>query len=125
MCIRDSASAAQLIAIKAARSWYATDSRRFETASLFIQLGYLAAVFWSAARILRGNAPAGARALLALMLLIAAYHWLTTIAVLSILRYMLPAMGLLFCLLPALVYSKNTARSAAISASVSPAASVK
>jgi hypothetical protein len=123
--LADPASAVQLIAIKAARAWYATDSRRFETATLFIQVGYLAIIGWAAARTLRRNAPAGARSLLALIMLAAAYHWLTTIAVLSILRYMLPAMGLLFCLLPALVHSRKTARSAAISASVSPAASFK
>jgi 4-amino-4-deoxy-L-arabinose transferase-like glycosyltransferase len=121
----DPASAVQLIAIKAARAWYATDSRRFEAASLFVQLGYLAVSGWAAARILRGHAPMPARPLLALILLIAAYHWLTTIAVLSILRYMLPAMGLLFCLLPALLHSRNSARSAANSASVSPAASLR
>ncbi len=121
----DPASALQLIAIKAARAWYATDSRRFETASLFAQIAYLGMSGWAAARILRRHTPDGARPLLALILLIVAYHWLTTTAVLSILRYMLPAMGLLFCLLPALFYSRNRARSAAISASVSPTASVR
>lgn len=121
----DPASAFQLIAIKAARAWYATDSRRFETVSLLVQLGYLAIIGWSAVRILRGHSPKDARPLLALILLVTAYHWLTTTAVLSILRYMLPAMGLLFCLLPALLHSRNSARSAAISASVSPTVSLR
>ncbi|PJF25340.1 MAG: hypothetical protein CUN53_13285 [Phototrophicales bacterium] len=121
----DPISAVQLVGIKAARAWYATDSRRFEMVSLLVQLGYLSISGWAAARILRGDAPAGARSLLALILLVTAYHWLTTIAVLSILRYMLPAMGLLFCLLPALIHSRNRARSAALSASVSPTASFR
>lgn len=121
----DPASAIQLVAIKAARAWYATDSRRFEIVSVLVQIAYLAFIGWAALRILRGHAPYGARFLLALILLIALYHWLTTIAVLSILRYMLPAMGLLFCLLPALLHSRNSARSAAISASVSPTASFR
>jgi len=98
----DPAAALQLGAIKAGRAWYATDSRRYETLSALIQIVYLALIGAAAWRILRGHAPPNAKRLLALVVALMVYGWLTTIAVLSILRYMLPTMGLLFCLLPAL-----------------------
>jgi 4-amino-4-deoxy-L-arabinose transferase-like glycosyltransferase len=113
-------AALQLGAIKAVRSWYATDSRRYELVVLLAQGAALLVVAGAAWRILRCGTR-DMRRLLALVLLFTLSIWLSTTAVLSILRYMLPAMGLLFCLLPA--YSSRLARSDAMVASSTPAAS--
>lgn len=77
--------AAQLLAVKAARAWYATDSGRFD--------GWLAGL----QAVLLGLAVRGARRLprAGLLLAITAYFWGMTILAYSMLRYMLPAMGLL------------------------------
>jgi 4-amino-4-deoxy-L-arabinose transferase-like glycosyltransferase len=91
----------KLYAWKAARSWYATDSARYESWTLVIQLGYggsILAATWVAWR------QAGKARQLAFMVgLIVLYFWMMTIGVLSILRYMVPAIGLAFLLLPALL----------------------
>jgi 4-amino-4-deoxy-L-arabinose transferase-like glycosyltransferase len=89
---------ASLYLFKAWRSWYATDSGRFELPSMILQSLYLVAIVsgsWQSWR--QGGAR---RQMVVIVWLITAYFWLMTIAVLSILRYMLPALGLLFLLLP-------------------------
>jgi len=91
-------AALELVALKAARSWYATDSGRFESATLLIQSVYAGAILlatWFAWR--RGGAR---RRLASAVWLVLAYFWGLTILVLSIARYMVPAIGLGFLLLP-------------------------
>lgn len=91
----------KLYAWKAARSWYATDSARYEIFNAGIQsiYGVLALLATLAAWRQRGQAQ-----LLALTIwIIQVYFWIMTISVLSILRYMVPAIGLIFLLMPALV----------------------
>lgn len=86
MLRQDPAGVAQLLAVKAARSWYATDSGRLDAWLLAMQ-GVLLAL-----------ATAGVRRLphAGMLLAITAYFWGMTIAAYSMLRYTLPAMGLLF-----------------------------
>ena len=92
---------AELLGAKAARSWYATDSARNERLLLRLQLVYLAlaavggAVAWRTG----GAARAVALGVGALVL----YFWAMTVLVLSIVRYMIPAMALLFLLMPGLM----------------------
>jgi 4-amino-4-deoxy-L-arabinose transferase-like glycosyltransferase len=86
-------------AIKALRSWYGTDSGRFETALAFLQIVYLAVIARGTRRLYLGDAMA--RRMVLSFWGIAFYFWLMTILVLSIVRYMLPAIGLLLVLLPA------------------------
>lgn len=90
----------KLFLLKAVRSWYGTDSRRLETPLMLLQLIYLALILWAtkASWKLGGTA----RTLTVSVWLVAFYFWGMTIVALSISRYMLPAMGLLFMLLPAL-----------------------
>ena len=38
---------AKLLVIKAMRSWYGTDSRRYETGTVLIQISYLLLILWS------------------------------------------------------------------------------
>jgi hypothetical protein len=88
-----------LFAIKAARSWYATDSNANELALAATQGLYLAAVGWATWRAWRRR---GRERMVAIGLwILAVYFWGMTTLVLSIVRYMVPAMGLLFVVLPA------------------------
>jgi hypothetical protein len=89
----------ELFLAKMAQSWYATDSRTYDSSILLLQIvyGMLAITgLWLCAR--RKVLRAGHW----LVLAVVGYFWLTDIAVLSIVRYLLPAIGLLmgFCALP-------------------------
>lgn len=88
----------KLLAIKAARSWYATDSGRRETILFLMQLVYLSVLLVGLIGTWRDNT--NHRQLLVLVGLLVALFWGVTILVLSILRYMVPVIGLLFVFLP-------------------------
>jgi hypothetical protein len=97
-----------LLAIKAVRSWYGTDSQRFEILSFVIQSLYLG--FASAGVCLAWQKRKTTRPLIMLLGVVVLYFWAVTIMVLSILRYMIPAMGLLFIAIPGVLpdtMSKN------------------
>lgn len=98
---RSPAATAQFFAVKAARAWYATDSGRNHRPLLALQSAYLSLILAGLFFSLRG--PLSARRLALLVLCVAALFWAMTTAVLSIVRYMVPAMGLLFLPVPALV----------------------
>lgn len=87
-----------LIGIKALRSWYATDSGRFEIPSLLVQIIYLSLIIWGGWVAWRDLPPH--RPYLVLIALLTLYFWAMTLLVLSIVRYMLPLIGLLLTLLP-------------------------
>jgi hypothetical protein len=86
----------KLFGLKVARGWYGTDSHRHELVMFLMQLPYLAlaalGVFqaWRAGGLWRQIAV--------LCLLMVAYFWLLTTVVLSIARYMVPAMPLFIIL---------------------------
>jgi len=88
----------ELYLVKAARSWYGSDSQSADSRVLRLQLGFLAISsigLWGTWRM------GGYRsACTVLCLVFVLYFWAMTILVLSILRYMVPAMGLLFLLVP-------------------------
>lgn len=87
----------KLFIIKAVRSWYATDSGRFENFALPIQLLYLTVSLYGSWKMWqRGDR----RELIVAIWLIVFYFWSMTTIALSILRYMFPAMGLLFIFIP-------------------------
>jgi 4-amino-4-deoxy-L-arabinose transferase-like glycosyltransferase len=90
----------ELFAIKAARSWYGTDSQQYDRWILIIQIPYLIAIGWGLIATMKHNRPA--RLLGGIILLIGLYFWGMTTLVLSIVRYMIPAIGLLFILVPAI-----------------------
>jgi len=83
---------AELFAIKASRSWYATDSRRLEKESAAVQLLYLVPGVWALIVAGRRKPPQSTFALL--VILFTGYFWVMSILTLSIVRYMLPAMAL-------------------------------
>lgn len=86
----------RLLLMKLGRSWYGTDSRRLEKPILLIQLAYLVLVAWGAwSAWKRGGAY---KKFVIAALLITVYFWGMTFLALSILRYMVPVVGLLFVL---------------------------
>lgn len=91
----------ELYLVKAARSWYATDSGRYETPLLGIQIAYGILILTSV--VLAWHRLEGNRCLPLLMGCVVVYFWLMTIAVLSIVRYMTPPAGLLFLFPPGAV----------------------
>ena len=94
---------AKLFIIKLARSWYATDSQRFETLIIFIQIPYLLLILWSSK--LAWNEGGIQQTLVISVWLMILYFWAMTTVSSTIVRYMVPAMGLSFFLLPVLFQS--------------------
>jgi 4-amino-4-deoxy-L-arabinose transferase-like glycosyltransferase len=81
---------------KAVRSWYATDSHRLELGSALIQIIYLTTA--TLGGLVAWRLRDKWRDYVIFTLLLVLYFWVTTISVLSILRYMMPVMGLLIIL---------------------------
>jgi hypothetical protein len=98
-----------LLLLKTARAWYATDSGRHELPVLLVQLPYLAAIAWSLRPAWRRN-----RALVVTVAALALYFWMMAMTALTIVRYLVPAIGLLFALLPALALRGKTAVSTSL-----------
>ena len=95
------AAVAELLGRKIARSWYGTDSGQYEWPILVMQLLYSVPLLLG----LRATWRSGrefSRGLVCAALAVVVYSWGMTVAVLSIVRYMMPAIGLLFAFLPAL-----------------------
>jgi 4-amino-4-deoxy-L-arabinose transferase-like glycosyltransferase len=84
----------ELLAYKLVRSWYGTDSLRLEQPIAVVQLGYLSVA--GAGMVMALRRGADQRRLAILVLLLVALFWLMTVSVLAIVRYMAPALSLLF-----------------------------
>jgi 4-amino-4-deoxy-L-arabinose transferase-like glycosyltransferase len=104
--------ATELLAIKIARSWYATDSQRLDMLILLMQLPCIAFLAWGLCRALRMGGKPRQYGLLALLL--TGYSWIMATTALSVVRYMLPVIGLLFVLIPA-VFHKSPAKPRSLS----------
>lgn len=90
---------AKFLAWKAARVWYATDSRRYDVVISLLQIPYLALLAWSVFRAW-GEGPGPAR--LALLLVgCCTLFWAMAFVALSIVRYVVPAIVLSFAIVPA------------------------
>jgi hypothetical protein len=95
------AAVVELVGRKLARSWYGTDSGRYEGTILVLQILYSIPLLGG----LRATWRSGrqfSRGLVCAALAVVVYFWAMTVAVLSIVRYTMPAIGLLFVFLPAL-----------------------
>ena len=105
---------ARFALIKAARSWYGTDSRTLEEATLALQAIYLLLIVWGSGVVFLGrfrpafDRPDDLRRMVAGNWLIAAYFWAMTMTAVPLLRYMMPLMGPLFVALPAVHVSLRT-----------------
>jgi 4-amino-4-deoxy-L-arabinose transferase-like glycosyltransferase len=95
--VQNPLGALQFFGLKAARSWYGTESGRLETLNMALQSVYLLAVIWGGLIVWQiGN---GQKRYLIFILVLGLYFWLMTVLVLSIMRYMVPMMGLLMPLI--------------------------
>ena len=104
-------AAFKLAGIKLARAWYATDSERMERPIIFVQVVYIL-IFLAATR--RAWALEGQRRQLAVTIwAIVCCFWASNLLSLPIVRYMTPAIGLLFLLVPSLVPSLGASPSSA------------
>lgn len=92
-------AAAKLLGLKIVRSWYGTDSGRYETQIMLLQLPYLLLMLWGTWQAWRAGGPP--RKLAVIVWITVLYFWGMSILVVSMLRYMLPAMGFLFVILAA------------------------
>jgi 4-amino-4-deoxy-L-arabinose transferase-like glycosyltransferase len=92
----------KLYLVKAKRGWYATDSGRYETAIMAIQAVYFVLIICGGmgAWWIGGKPRELAISAAALVL----YFWMMTTLVLSILRYMVPVIGLCMILVPGLSF---------------------
>jgi hypothetical protein len=92
----------KLLLLKTLRSWYATDSARYENLILPIQLVYLGLILWGLIAAWRSRGRP--RLYASFVVLTSLYFWLATTSALSILRYMIPAMCLLMTIIPAGIF---------------------
>ena len=83
----------KMLWVQASRSWYATESLRFEQYLMVYQLPYLLLAAIGLLSLLLGDDRQRTAALF--IALVVLYFWAMTTLVLSILRYMVPAMALL------------------------------
>ncbi len=90
---------AKLLVIKVMRSWYGTDSRRYEVVTMLIQVPYFLLILWGTMTAWKRGGVS--RQLSVGIWAIVLYFWGMTVLVVPILRYMTPVMGLLFLLIPA------------------------
>ena len=86
----------ELYAWKAARAWYGTDTERFEKEGVVLQLFCLALLLWSSVAAWRSNPT-----FTAVVWTFVLYFWFMAIVAFTLVRYMIPGIGLLFTLLPA------------------------
>lgn len=92
------AATLKMLGLKMLRAWYGTNTGRLETLIIPVQVGYLTLISWSClASLRRSDFPPAATWMVILNL---GYFWAVTVLVLSILRYMVPAIGLSFILAP-------------------------
>jgi len=104
---RDPVAVLKLIGLKIMRSWYATDSGRYETPIMLLQAGYFVVILIGSIRVFgRRTLSSIQRKVSIYIIAIVAYYWLMTISVLSIVRYMTPVIGLLFIFIPG-IWKKN------------------
>jgi len=82
----------KLIGWKAVRSWYATSQMWWEGRILTVQIFYLLSAFWGLIYAIRKFKDK--IFWITFFLIIIFYFWLMTISALSIMRYMVPVMGL-------------------------------
>jgi hypothetical protein len=91
--------------LKLTRAWYGTDSNRYERIASYLQFVYFLAIIPAIVLILyrREN-----RLLARIAIGISLYFWLLASIFTPLVRYMIPALGLLFTLIPALWATKSS-----------------
>ena len=94
-------AAVEFLLIKIARAWYGTYTHGFETITRSLQVCYLGLIIYSMWRIIDYRLLP--RRILLLFMAIVLYFWTIAVMFEPLVRYMVPALGILFVCLPALV----------------------
>jgi 4-amino-4-deoxy-L-arabinose transferase-like glycosyltransferase len=97
-----------LMGMKLLRAWYGTDSQRLDRYIALLQLVYLLVLVrggWVA-----WKAGGERRRLVVVVMVVVAYFWLMSALALPLVRYMVPAIGLGFLLVPVLAEKGETRR---------------
>jgi 4-amino-4-deoxy-L-arabinose transferase-like glycosyltransferase len=87
-----------LVGMKLARAWYGTDSQRLDRYLALAQLMYVALLAW--ATWIAWHARGERRRLVIIITWVVVYFWVMTVVALPLVRYMVPAIGLAFLLIP-------------------------
>jgi|APSaa5957512535_1039671.scaffolds.fasta_scaffold24813_2 hypothetical protein len=97
--------AARFLWLKISRSWYGTDSHRNESAALLLQVFYL---ILCGLGLIRSMQSPRTRNLALISALTTLYFWSFTVTFTPLVRYMIPALGVLFLVAPGVFSSVKT-----------------
>lgn len=105
------AAVAKLLLLKAARSWYGTDSERFEHLTLMLQVPYAGMILWST--LAAWSSGAGGRIFALSLWLLVLYFWAMALLGVSLVRYMVPVLALNVVAFPSLIPRSRALRAMA------------
>ncbi len=91
--------AIKFVWLKIKRSWYGTDSHRYEKYAALLQIVYLLIIVPALIKVLRDKEN---RFIAIIAIAITGYFWLFCVMFTPLVRYMIPAIGVLFTLIPGL-----------------------
>ena len=103
--LEDPLGALYLLGIKVVRSWYGTDSHKLESYAIGIQLVYISMISLSLIGIIKKSLVH--KEILFIVLALILYYWATSVLFEPLVRYLIPALGLLMILLPGLWASRS------------------
>ena len=103
--LEDPLGALYLLGTKAVRSWYGTDSHKLENYAIGIQLVYISMISLSFIGIIKKSLVH--KEILFVVLALIPYYWAMSVLFEPLVRYLVPALGVLLILLPGLWASRG------------------
>ncbi len=94
-----------MLSTKILRSWYGTDSHKLEDYAIGIQLVYMSMISLSLIRIIKKSLVH--KEILFIVLALIFYYWAMSVLFEPLVRYLIPALGMLLILLPGLWASRS------------------
>jgi len=98
--------AIKFVWLKIKRSWYGTDSNRYEKYAVLLQIVYLLIIIPALITVLRDKEK---RSIAIIAIAVTGYFWLFCVMFTPLVRYMIPAIGILFTLIPGLWLRRHSA----------------
>ena len=103
--LEDPLGALYLLGTKVVRSWYGTDSHKLENYAIGIQLVYISMISLSFVGIIKKSLVH--KEILFIVLALILYYWAMSVLFEPLVRYLIPALGVLLILLPGLWASRS------------------
>ena len=103
--LEDPLGALYLLGTKIVRSWYGTDSHKLENYAIGIQLVYISMISLSFVGIIKKSLVH--KEILFIVLALILYYWAMSVLFEPLVRYLIPALGMLLILLPGLWASRS------------------